>query len=134
MAISALITSYARIFINKIKLLILQHKAIFTIWILIVLLQIFFLENLDNNLVGPGLAQFKLEYLIKEGYFISNKLYGLILENKEEEGEDANILNKDNKLEGIDNKNSKKKSKKYVIKAKGIDSNSITIEQIQSMY
>jgi hypothetical protein len=36
---------------------------------------------LNESLVGPNLGQFKLEYEIKEGYFISAKTYCLVLKD-----------------------------------------------------
>jgi hypothetical protein len=103
--ISAMITSYARVHMSKIKLLILKHGG-----------KIFYsdtdsivtdldLSIIDNNLVGKGLGQFKLEYLIKEGYFMSNKTYCLLLNNGE-----------------------------TIIKAKGVSKDSLTVEDFKTMY
>jgi len=36
---------------------------------------------LDESLIGPNLGQFKLEYEIKKGYFISAKTYCLVLKD-----------------------------------------------------
>jgi hypothetical protein len=63
------------------------------------------LELIDSNLIGKGLGQFKLEYLIKEAYFISNKTYCLSL---------------------YDNTN--------IIKTKGVLNNSLTLEDFKKMY
>jgi hypothetical protein len=81
--ISAMITAYARIYMTKIKLEILNKGG-----------NIFYSDtdsivtDLDLNLIEPQLigkelGQFKLEYLIKEAYFISNKTYCLVLESNE---------------------------------------------------
>jgi len=104
-AISAMVTSYARIFMNKIKLEILKSGG-----------KIFYsdtdsivtdidLNNINSKLVGKELGQFKLEYLIKEAYFVSNKTYCL-------------LLNED----------------KTIIKTKGVLSNSLTLEDFKTMY
>lgn len=73
---AAAITSYARIFMSKIKLDILSKGG-----------EIYYTDTdsivtnipLDSNLVGNKLGQFKLVYKIKKGYFISSKTYCLIL-------------------------------------------------------
>jgi len=78
LVISAAVTSYARIYMSKIKLDILSKGG-----------NIYYTDTdsivtdipLDTSLVGNDLGQFKLEYIIKRGYFISNKTYGLILED-----------------------------------------------------
>ena len=60
------------------------------------------LENLANDLVGDKLGQFKLEYVVKEGIFTSNKTYYLTLSNgniiKEAKGVKAELLEKDDYL------------------------------------
>lgn len=82
-AIAAFTTAYARIFMNEIKLEILKKKG-----------QVFYSDtdsivtDLDLNLIKPQLigkelGEFKLEYLIKESYFISNKTYCLVTESNE---------------------------------------------------
>lgn len=71
-AISSAVTAYSRIFMNKVKLDILNKGG-----------KIYYTDTdsivtdikLDENLVGVGLGQFKLEHEIMEGYFISNKTY-----------------------------------------------------------
>nr|YP_009744359.1 hypothetical protein [Xylaria hypoxylon]QIE13215.1 hypothetical protein [Xylaria hypoxylon] len=78
LVISAAVTSYARIYMNKIKLNILKKGG-----------KIYYTDTdsiitdipLNNNLIGKDLGQFKLEYVIRRGYFISSKTYGLILED-----------------------------------------------------
>jgi DNA polymerase elongation subunit (family B) len=80
-AISAMITSYARIFITKIKLLILKLGCKIYYSYTDNLVTYIDLNIINSKLVGKELGQFKLEYLIKEGYFISNKTYCLVLNN-----------------------------------------------------
>lgn len=71
---AAAVTSYARIYMSKIKLLIhdLGGKVYYTDTDSIV-------TNIElpEHLVGKGLGQFKLEHKIQEAYFISNKTYFL---------------------------------------------------------
>ncbi len=77
-AISAMITSYARIFMNKIKLNILKNGG-----------EIYYMDTdslvtnvkLDDNLVGKDLGQFKLEYFVNKAYFITSKTYCLLIDN-----------------------------------------------------
>lgn len=100
--ISALVTSYARVFMFKIMNEILKVGG-----------QIYYTDTdsiitdirLDPSLVGNELGQFKLEYEIKEGYFISNKTYCLVL-----------------------------KDGSTVIKCKGIRNDSLSLNDFQSMY
>lgn len=103
--ISAFVTSYARIYMHKILLEILRKggKIYYTDTDSIV--TDISLEEIDPDLVGNDLGQFKLEYLIKEGYFISNKTYALLLNDNT-----------------------------TVIKAKGVTQGSLTIEQFKDMY
>lgn len=73
-AISSAVTSYSRIYMNKIKLYILNKGG-----------NIYYTDTdsivtdikLDDSYVGKDLGQFKLEHEIKEGYFISNKTYAI---------------------------------------------------------
>ena len=96
-------TSYARIFIYKIKLEILENggNIYYSDTDSIVLDKTYF----NNNWIGDNIGQFKLEYDIKEAYFISNKTYCLILNNDQ-----------------------------IIIKTKGIINNSITVEDFKNMY
>ncbi len=74
--ISAAITAYARIYMSKVKLNILNKGG-----------NIYYTDTdsiitdipLDN--VGSKLGEFKLEHKVKKGYFLSAKTYGLIFEN-----------------------------------------------------
>ena len=81
---SAAITSYARIYINKIKLWILKNGG-----------EIYYSDTdsivsnipLPDEFVGSELGKFKLEYKIKKGYFITSKTYLI-------EEENGNIIKK----------------------------------------
>lgn len=76
---AAAVTSYARIYMNKIKIYILSSAG-----------KIYCMDTdsivtdiaLPEYLVGDKLGQFKLEHKIKKGYFISSKTYCLWRENK----------------------------------------------------
>jgi DNA polymerase type B, organellar and viral len=100
---AAFVTSYARIFMHKIKLEILEKKGkiYYSDTDSIVLDKTYF----NDNWIGTNLGQFKLEYQIKEAYFISNKTYCLILTNDD-----------------------------TIIKTKGIINNSLSVEQFKEMY
>jgi hypothetical protein len=104
-AISAAVTAYARIFMAQTQLDILKKGN-----------NIFYTDTdsivtdkpLNPELVDPKiLGKFKLEYngLLKEGYFLANKFYCL-----------------------VDNQN------KLIKKTKGIDSDTITLEDYKNMY
>ena len=75
----AAITSYARIYINKIKLWILNNGG-----------KIYYSDTdsivtdieLAKEFVGIELGKLKLEYKVKKGYFISGKTYMLELEDE----------------------------------------------------
>lgn len=75
---AAAVTAYARVYMAKIKKDLLDKGG-----------QIYYTDTdslvtnipLESNLVGKELGQFKLECKINTGYFISNKLYCLILED-----------------------------------------------------
>ena len=62
-------------------------------------------KPLQTHLVGNKLGQFKLEYIIEEGYFISNKTYCLVLNDGS-----------------------------TIIKTKGVLSNSLKLEDFKNMY
>lgn len=109
---AAMILSYSRIFMSKIKLDILKRGG-----------NIYYTDTdsivtdieLGENLVGNGLGQFKLEYEIKEGYFMSNKTYCLLLKKPI--------------------KNKKTSELEYlVIKSKGVLNNSLSIGDFMDMY
>jgi hypothetical protein len=104
-AISAMVTSYARIFMNNIKLQILNNNGNLYYSDTDSIVTNIDLKLLSNNLVGPNLGQFKLEYIIKKGYFITNKLYCLVLNNG-----------------------------KVIIKSKGVDDDSLSLQDFKDMY
>jgi hypothetical protein len=109
---AAMILSYSRIFMSKIKLDILKRGG-----------NIYYTDTdsivtdieLAENLVGSGLGQFKLEFEIKEGYFISNKTYCLLLKKPIEN-------KKTGELEYL------------VIKSKGVLNSSLSIGDFMDMY
>jgi hypothetical protein len=94
-AISAAITSYARIEMSKVKLKVLQKggKLYYTDTDSIVVD-----VPLDPELVGLELGQFKLEHEIIRGYFISGKTYCLITANSTARNESSCII----KAKGVD--------------------------------
>ncbi|WP_345624930.1 hypothetical protein, partial [Streptomyces ziwulingensis] len=55
--------------------------------------------------VGENIGQFKLEHVVKRGYFISSKTYCLITDEN-----------------------------KVIIKAKGVDSDSLTVDSFVDLY
>lgn len=76
---TAMVNSYAKIFMHKIKLSILERGG-----------KIYYSDTdslvLDNNYllpewIGPGIGQFKVVYNIQKAYFVSNKTYCLVLTN-----------------------------------------------------
>ena len=75
---AAAVTFYAKIYMSKIKLDIVNKGD-----------NIYYTDkystitdiSLDKQLIGEKIEQFKLQYKIKEGYFISSKLYCLICDN-----------------------------------------------------
>jgi hypothetical protein len=108
-SISAAITSYARIYMSQIKLDIISKGG-----------KIYYSDTdsivtdiaLPDNLVGNELGQFKLEYKLKEAYFISSKTYCLVLEEE----------------------HITKKNKGTVIKSKGVFENSLSLKDFKTMY
>ncbi len=78
--ISATINAYARIHINKIKLYILSKgKKLFYLDTNNIVIDL----KLGNNIVNAKeFDKLKLEHLIKEGIFITNKTYCLIDSNE----------------------------------------------------
>ena len=100
--VSALVTSYARVFMLKVILDFLKDGG-----------EIFYMDTdslvtnkpLQTYLVGNNLGQFKLEYIIEEAYFISNKTYCLVL-----------------------------KDGRTIIKCKGVLNNSLSLEDFKDMY
>jgi hypothetical protein len=103
--IAALVTSYARVFMLKIMLAIIESGGSIYYTDTDSLVTDFPLDKLNLNLVGNELGQFKLVYLIKEAYFISNKTYCLVLEDET-----------------------------TIIKCKGVKEDSLTLDDFKSMY
>nr|Q01529.1 RecName: Full=Probable DNA polymerase [Podospora anserina]CAA43117.2 DNA polymerase [Podospora anserina] len=109
-SISAAVTAYARIFMAQTKLDILKNGG-----------NLYYTDtdsivtdiDLPDNLVGSELGQFKLEFKLKEGFFISAKTYCLILEKEYIK---------------------KNKNKDTVIKAKGVFKTSLDVEKFKSLY
>jgi DNA polymerase type B, organellar and viral len=104
-AISAMVTSYARVFMSKIKLEILKRGGKIYYSDTDSIVTDIELNLINSNLVGKDLGQFKLEYLVKEAYFISNKTYCLSL------------------YDG-----------RIIIKTKGVLNTSLTLEDFKTMY
>jgi len=104
-AISAMVTSYARIFMTEIKLEILKMGGNIYYSDTDSIITDTDLTIINKNLVGKEIGQFKKECLIKEGYFISNKTYCLVLEDGE-----------------------------TIIKSKGVSDSSLTLEDFKTMY
>jgi hypothetical protein len=102
-ATAAMITSYARIYMNKIKLEVLKNggKIYYSDTDSLVIDKTYF----NPNWISEEIGRFKVEHLIKEAYFISNKTYCLVLLN-------GNII----------------------IKTKGIINTSLSIEDFKTMY
>lgn len=108
-SISAAITSYSRIYMNKIKLDILKRGG-----------KLYYSDTdsivtdveLDQDMVGTGLGQLKLECEASKGYFISSKTYCLVLKKKHYD----------------------KESKELRIKAKGVNEHSLKLSSFKEMY
>lgn len=109
---AAAVTAYARIYMSKVKENILNKGG-----------NIYYTDTdsvvtdiaLDNNLVGNDLGQFKLEYKINKGYFVSNKTYFLELSEKKFD----TYLNK---------------YISSVIKSKTVKSDSLTLDSFKELY
>jgi len=108
-AVTAMINSYARIYMNKIKLDLLDHKMHIYYMdtdSLVIDAQAFYYLN-NQELIGNKLGQFKLENNINKAYFISNKTYCFSLNDS-----DTDIL----------------------IKAKGVNKNTLTLQDFVDLY
>lgn len=97
------VNSYARIFMNSLKLEVLEKGG--SIYYSDTDSLVLEKDFLNLNWLGKELGQFKLEYQIKEAYFISNKTYCLLLNNEE-----------------------------TIIKTKGVINKSLNLEQFKEMY
>jgi hypothetical protein len=102
---AAMINSYARIFMNKIKLLILKNGGKFYYSDTDSLVIDKNSLNILSSLIGKELGQFKIEHFIKEAYFISNKTYCLVTDNN-----------------------------KIIIKSKGSINTELTLNNFKDMY
>ena len=100
-----MVTSYARIFMNKIKLKILKSGGKIYYSDTDSIVTDIDLNTINPKLEGKELGQFKLEFIIKEAYFVSNKTYCLVLNNN-----------------------------KTIIKTKGVLSDSLTLDDFKTMY
>ena len=108
---AAAVTAYARIYMSKVKLGVLNKGG-----------NVYYTDTdsivtdipLDADLVGNELGKFKVEYKIKEGYYISNKTYGVSL------------------LDKIMGDNGKETS--YVMKSKAILKGTLDFDSFKAMY
>jgi hypothetical protein len=102
-AITAMVNAYAKFIMHKHKLEILKNggSIYYTDTDSIVLDK----SSFNKELISSEIGKFKLEYEIKEAYFISNKTYCLVLHNKD-----------------------------IIIKIKGVKNNSLSLEDFKSMY
>jgi len=109
-ATAAMVTSYARVFMHKAKNSILQKGG-----------EIYYSDTdslVIGNLkiediplkIGKNIGEFKIEHIIDRGYFLSNKLYGIEIKNKSTE------------------------SNKHLIIAKGVNANTLSINDLKNLY
>ena len=104
--ISAIVTSYARVYMLNILMEILKSGGNIYYMDTDSIVTDISIETLSSDLIGKELGQFKKEYgNIKEGFFISNKTYCLVLEDNS-----------------------------TVIKCKGVINKSLTLENFKEMY
>jgi len=106
--IATFVTAYARIYMHKIKLAILEVGGEIYYSDTDSIVTNLTLNKLKENLygkIGNKLGQLKLEYFLEEAYFISNKTYILLT------------------IEG-----------KEIKKAKGISPESLSLSDFKSMY
>lgn len=109
---AAAVTAYARIYMSKIKLDILNKGG-----------SVYYTDtdsivtdiSIDKKLVGFELGQFKLEHKVKMAYFISNKTYCLQLFDK---------IYDEYLDQYID----------YIIKSKSVNSKSLTLDSFTKLY
>jgi hypothetical protein len=82
--ILSFVTSYARIFMHEIKFIILLNEGIIYYSdtdSIVTNLNLDKLKLILPKEIGNKLGQLKLEYIVQEAYFISNKTYVLKLED-----------------------------------------------------
>lgn len=106
--LASFVTAYARVYMHKIKLDILSvgGKIYYSDTDSIVTdLTLDILKEKLHNKIGNKLGQLKLEHLLEEAYFISNKTYILLT-----------------------------KDGKEIIKAKGISAESLSLSDFKTMY
>lgn len=106
--LASFVTAYARVYMHKIKLAILNvgGKIYYSDTDSIVTdLTLDRLKEELHNKIGNKLGQLKLEHLLEEAYFISNKTYILLTKDGEE-----------------------------IIKAKGISADSLSLSDFKTMY
>jgi len=106
--IASFVTAYARVYMHEIKLAILNvgGKIYYSDTDSIVTdLTLDQLKKELHDKIGDKLGQLKLEYLLEEAYFISNKTYILLTTNGEK-----------------------------IIKAKGISAESLSLSDFKTMY
>lgn len=108
-ATAAMVTSYSKIYMNKFKLEIIKNggKIYYSDTDSLVIDK----NSLNLNWIGKEIGKFKIEHYIKEGYFISNKTYCLVTEEKDKNGNDL-----------------------IIIKAKGVSNTKLNLEDFKNMY
>jgi DNA polymerase type B, organellar and viral len=106
--LASFVTAYARVYMHKIKLTILNvgGKIYYSDTDSIVTdLSLERLKGVLQDKIGNKIGQLKLEHLLEEAYFISNKTYILLTKNGKE-----------------------------IIKAKGISADSLSLSDFKTMY
>ena len=125
-AISAIVNSYARVYMAKLKLNLLNkgYTLYYTDTDSIVIN-----KPLDDSLIGSKIGQFKLEHKIKRGYFISSKLYCLVTNDNliiKAKGADSNTLTESDfkKFLNMENVKVNKTQSKIIYSEGSVDINS----------
>lgn len=106
--IAAFTTAYARIHMHQIKFIILANGG--NIYYsdtdsIATDLPLNKLKEIMPNFIGDKLGQLKFEHTVSEAFFISNKTYALVVEDG-----------------------------KVILKAKGVTSNSLSLQEFKDMY
>jgi hypothetical protein len=109
-ATAAMVTSYARVFMHKAKLDILEKggEVYYSDTDSLVIGNIE-IKNIPLN-IGKNLGDFKIEHYIKKGYFLSNKLYG---------------IEKINPGDNLEN---------FLIVAKGVKAETLSMNDLKNLY